>query len=104
MFDYCMSDSVQSPLYSILQCKAYGGNSTFSFLPSKGFGNRIMKLDIIQSELMRLRKVQSKTRQDEVFGGLSAEERSVYEQREENIHALERTLFWERKRQSNSVA
>jgi ribosomal protein L29 len=38
-----------------------------------------MQFETIQSELARLRKEQSKMRQDEVFGGFSDEERSIYE-------------------------
>jgi hypothetical protein len=42
-----------------------------------------------QSELMRLRKEQNKTRRDEVFGGLSSAELAEYEGKAERIHELE---------------
>jgi hypothetical protein len=42
-----------------------------------------------QSELQRLRKDQSKARQDEVFGGLSLAERAEYNAKAERIHELE---------------
>jgi hypothetical protein len=42
-----------------------------------------------QSELMRLRKEQNKTRRDEVFGGLSSAELAEYEGKAERIHQLE---------------
>jgi hypothetical protein len=42
-----------------------------------------------ESELKRLRTEQNKTRQDEVFGGLSPAERAEYEGKSERIHELE---------------
>ena len=42
-----------------------------------------------QSELTRLRKDQNKARQDEIFGGLSPEERAEYNGKAEQIHKLE---------------
>jgi hypothetical protein len=63
-----------------------------------------MQLETIQSELARLRKEQSKTRQDEVFGGLSDQERSIYEFKEERIRELEVQLGWSALRKSSSVA
>ena len=42
-----------------------------------------------KAELARLRTEQDKTRQDEVFGGLSHAERAAYDSREERIHDLE---------------
>jgi hypothetical protein len=42
-----------------------------------------------KSELARLRTEQYKTRQDEVFGGLSHAERAEYDSRKERIHDLE---------------
>ncbi len=45
-----------------------------------------------QLELERLRKQQSKTRADEVFGGLSSDERAAYERRQDRIRVLERDL------------
>jgi hypothetical protein len=45
-----------------------------------------------KTEIVRLRREQSKTRQDEVFGGLSVTERDLYERRRERIGELERGL------------
>jgi len=42
-----------------------------------------------ECELKRLRTEQNKTRQDEVFGGLSPAERAEYEGKSERIHELE---------------
>jgi len=50
----------------------------------------IMKYATPENELIRLRREQSKTRQDEVFGGLSPAERAVYDTKENRIHELER--------------
>jgi hypothetical protein len=44
------------------------------------------------SELLRLRREQRKTREDEVFLGSSASERVDYERNEDRIHELERDL------------
>ena len=44
------------------------------------------------SELMRLRKAQSNAQQNEVFGGLSNQERSEYNDRTERIHELSAQL------------
>jgi hypothetical protein len=43
----------------------------------------------LQSELTRLRKEQTRTRLDEVFGGLSPAERTEYDAKVERIHVLE---------------
>jgi hypothetical protein len=43
-------------------------------------------------ELIRLRREQRKTREDEVFLGSSAVERVDYERNEDRIHELERDL------------
>ena len=51
-----------------------------------------MKCETRESELIRLREEQSKTRREEVFGGLSAAERSAYEIKADRIHELERGL------------
>ncbi len=51
-----------------------------------------MKYATPEDELIRLRKEQIKTRQDEVFGGLSSAEQVAYEIKEERIHELERGL------------
>jgi len=42
-----------------------------------------------ESELKRLRTEQTKSRQDEVFGGLSPAERAKYNEKSERIHQLE---------------
>jgi hypothetical protein len=51
-----------------------------------------MKYATPEDELIRLRKEQVKTRQDEVFGGLSSAEQAAYETKEDRIHELERGL------------
>jgi hypothetical protein len=51
-----------------------------------------MKYATPEDELIRLRKEQVKTRQDEVFGGLSSAEQAAYETKEDRIHELERDL------------
>jgi hypothetical protein len=43
--------------------------------------------------LIRLRKEQSKTRRDEVFGGLSLTELAEYDGKAERIHELENYLL-----------
>ena len=48
-----------------------------------------MQSESSQTELDRLRREQRKTRQDEVFGGLSAEERLSYDIKAERIRELE---------------
>jgi hypothetical protein len=42
-----------------------------------------------ESELKRLRKEQRKTRQDEVFGGLSTVEEAEYNGKARRVHELE---------------
>ncbi|MGA9391669.1 MAG: hypothetical protein WBV69_14615 [Candidatus Sulfotelmatobacter sp.] len=51
-----------------------------------------MGIETRQSELMRLRREQRKTREDEVFLGSSAAERAEYEKKEDRINELERNL------------
>jgi len=46
-----------------------------------------------QSELIRLRKEQNKTRRDEVFGGLSPAELAEYDGKAQRIHELENYLL-----------
>jgi hypothetical protein len=46
----------------------------------------------LESELKRLRKEQRKTRQDEVFGGLSTVEKAEYNGKARRVHELERKL------------
>lgn len=43
----------------------------------------------LQSEVLRLRAEQFKARQDEVFGGLSSEERADFEKRADRIRELD---------------
>jgi hypothetical protein len=45
-----------------------------------------------ESEVARLREEQSKTRRNEVYGGLSRAERAEYNRQAERIHVLERTI------------
>jgi len=52
-----------------------------------------MRTETLQSELARLQKEQAKTRQDEVFGGLSPAERSAYDRKQSRIHELEDRLY-----------
>jgi hypothetical protein len=52
-----------------------------------------MQSESNQTELARLRREQSQTRQEEVFGGLSFEERGTYELKAERIRHLERELL-----------
>jgi hypothetical protein len=51
-----------------------------------------MKCETLESELTRLRGEQSKTREDEVFGGLSLAERAAYNTKDHRIHELESKL------------
>ncbi len=52
-----------------------------------------MRTESLQSELARLQKEQAKTRQDEVFGGLSPAERSAYDHKQDRIQELEHFLY-----------
>jgi hypothetical protein len=52
-----------------------------------------MQSESNQTELARLRREQSQTRQEEVFGGLSLEERVEYELKGDRIRQLERELL-----------
>jgi hypothetical protein len=51
-----------------------------------------VKSETPQLELDRLRKQQAKARADEVFGGLSSEERVTYDLRQDRIRKLEHDL------------
>ncbi len=51
-----------------------------------------MRKESLQVELTRLQKEQAKTRRDEVFGGLSPEERSAYNFRQARVRELEHDL------------
>lgn len=51
-----------------------------------------MQSETPEEELGRLRKIQRKTRHDEVFGGLSREEREEYDGNEIRIRELDRQL------------
>jgi hypothetical protein len=52
-----------------------------------------MRTESLQSELARLQKEQAKTREDEVFGGLSPAERSAYDCKQARIEELEHHLY-----------
>jgi len=52
----------------------------------------LMQYESEQDELSRLRREQAKTRHNEVFGGLTPEERSAYEIKQDRICELERRL------------
>jgi hypothetical protein len=57
--------------------------------------------ELEQVELSRLRREQAKTRHDEVFGGLTPAERSIYDTKQERIFELEHRLSerdWQRPR------
>lgn len=56
------------------------------------FGGAIMTDEKLQSELRRLNTLQSRARQDEVFGGFSRAQRIEYNKRERRIHDLETEL------------
>ncbi len=51
-----------------------------------------MRSESSQFEVERLRRQQAKTRADEVFGGLSPQERSAYDLRQDRIHELDLDL------------
>ena len=51
-----------------------------------------MKCETTEFELARLRNQQAKTREDEVFGGLTPAERAAYDLRQDRINELEITL------------
>lgn len=53
------------------------------------------------AELSRLRREQAKTRHDEVFGGLTPDERSAYDIKQDRICELERRLRNSGYRQGN---
>ena len=63
-----------------------------------------MRYETPKSELILLQREQSKTRQDEVFGGLSPEERAAYEIKEDRIHELERDLVKRLRRSQQNAA
>ena len=46
-----------------------------------------------EAEMLRLRREQAKARRDEIFGGLTPEERAAYEVRRKRLHDLELQLF-----------
>jgi hypothetical protein len=46
-----------------------------------------------ETEISRLRKQQDQARHDEVFGGMSPEERAAYDIRRVRLQELERHLF-----------
>jgi hypothetical protein len=51
-----------------------------------------MRFETIEARIAQLQKEQTKTRQDEVFGGLSSAERVAYERKEGLIRRLQRQL------------
>ena len=51
-----------------------------------------MRIETPQFELALLRKQQAKTREDEVFGGLTPAERAAYELRQDRIRELQSAL------------
>jgi hypothetical protein len=51
-----------------------------------------MQSESSQTELDRLRQEQARTREDEVFGGLSGPERLAYEIKAERIRTLEQEI------------
>ena len=55
-----------------------------------------------QVELSRLRREQAKTRHDEVFGGLTPEERFAYDRKQLRIQELELRRFQQDLRQNKS--
>jgi hypothetical protein len=61
------------------------------FFPTAVLGDA-MNFETAEEELGRLRKKQRQTRHDELFGGLSREEREVYDRNELRIRELHRHL------------
>ena len=55
----------------------------------KGVEDFIVEPESEQTELSRLRREQAKARHNEVFGGLTPEERSAYHRRQQRIQELE---------------
>ncbi len=51
-----------------------------------------MRSDTPQLELDTLRHQQARTREDEVFGGLTLDEKAAYDRRQLRIYELERNL------------
>ncbi len=52
-----------------------------------------MQRETEEAELSRLRREQSRTRQDEVFGGLTSDERAAYDKKEKRLQELRRRIF-----------
>jgi hypothetical protein len=80
--------------YSIQGWIAFGQVWPFPpwpFFPNRGVGGHV-KFETTEEELSRLRKKQKQTRHDEVFGGLSREERQEYDGNELRIRELHRRL------------
>jgi hypothetical protein len=86
---------VQCPGYFLSSLKDYGGSSHLPFrrLETLSSGKHsCMREETPQVELARLQKEQAKTRQDEVFGGLSWVERSAYDTKQARIYELDNHL------------
>ena len=87
--------TVQCPLYFIPLMEDYGGGSHSLQVNSdrmRSAARLHMRSESPQLELERLRRYQAKARADEVFGGLSTQERSAYDLRQDRIHELEHDL------------
>jgi len=52
-----------------------------------------MSAESEETEINRLRREQAKVRRDEVFGGLSQDERTAYEIRGRRLRELERRFY-----------
>jgi len=52
-----------------------------------------MSVESEETEIKRLRREQAKVRRDEVFGGLSPDERAAYEIRERRLRELQRRFY-----------
>ena len=52
-----------------------------------------MPNESLEAEMLRLRQEQAKARHDQIFGGLTFEERAAYEIRQKRLRELELQLF-----------
>jgi hypothetical protein len=97
--DIAVCASVQFLLYFNKARGAYGRSSRSSLSSDRLQGESndapvfTMPSESSQTELARLRREQSQTRQEEVFGGLSLEERVEYDLKGDRIRQLERELL-----------
>ena len=46
-----------------------------------------------EAEMLRLRQEQAQARRNEIFGGLTCEERAAYESKQKRLRELEHQLF-----------